>query len=205
MKKIIILVCLFVFCTAVSAQLHMREVFAQLPDSVLPLMSKNNRLDCIDFIENGMEARVKNHFGDPVVLDSLTHDYLLLHTSESGYVEMRLLLKASDTLLCVNRTYLGSVADSEVRVYDTLWRFVAVVQRPDFTQFFKPSADDGQWQVEELDTLRMIRSEAETLPLMKASLSSVPNKVEWELQTAEFSKELKKVASRYLQPVICDL
>ena len=51
MKKIIILVCLFVFCTAVSAQLHMREVFAQLPDSVLPLMSKNNRLDCIDFIE----------------------------------------------------------------------------------------------------------------------------------------------------------
>ena len=205
MKKIIILVCLFVFCTAVSAQLHMREVFAQLPDSVLPLMSKNNRLDCIDFIENGMEARVKNHFGDPVVLDSLTHDYLLLHTSESGYVEMRLLLKASDTLLCVNRTYLGSVADSEVRVYDTLWRFVAVVQRPDFAQFFKPSADDEQWQVEELDTLRMIRSEAETLPLMKASLSSVPNKVEWELQTAEFSKELKKVASRYLQPVICDL
>lgn len=205
MKKIIILVCLFVFCTTVSAQLHMREVFAQLPDSVLPLMSKNNRLDCIDFIENGMEARVKNHFGDPVVLDSLTHDYLLLHTSESGYVEMRLLLKASDTLLCVNRTYLGSVADSEVRVYDTLWRFVAVVQRPDFVQFFKPSADDGQWQVEELDTLRMIRSEAETLPLMKASLSSVPNKVEWELQTAEFSKELKKVASRYLQPVICDL
>ena len=205
MKKIIILVCLFVFCTAVSAQLHMREVFAQLPDSVLPLMSKNNRLDCIDFIENGMEARVKNHFGDPVVLDSLTHDYLLLHTSESGYVEMRLLLKASDTLLCVNRTYLGSVADSEVRVYDTLWRFVAVVQRPDFAQFFKPSADDGQWQVEELDTLRMIRSEAETLPLMKASLSSVPNKVEWELQTAEFSKDLKKVASRYLQPVICDL
>ena len=205
MKKIIILVCLFVFCTEVSAQLHMREVFAQLPDSVLPLMSKNNRLDCIDFIENGMEARVKNHFGDPVVLDSLTHDYLLLHTSESGYVEMRLLLKASDTLLCVNRTYLGSVADSEVRVYDTLWRFVVVVQRPDFAQFFKPSADDGQWQVEELDTLRMIRSEAETLPLMKASLSSVPNKVEWELQTAEFSKELKKVASRYLQPVICDL
>ena len=205
MKKIIILVCLFVFCTEVSAQLHMREVFAQLPDSVLPLMSKNNRLDCIDFIENGMEARVKNHFGDPVVLDSLTHDYLLLHTSESGYVEMRLLLKASDTLLCVNRTYLGSVADSEVRVYDTLWRFVAVVQRPDFGQFFKPSGDDGQWQVEELDTLRMIRSEAETLPLMKASLSSVPNKVEWELQTAEFSKELKKVASRYLQPVICDL
>ena len=205
MKKIIILVCLFVFCTAVSAQLHMRELFAQLPDSVLPLMSKNNRLDCIDFIENGMEARVKNHFGDPVVLDSLTHDYLLLHTSESGYVEMRLLLKASDTLLCVNRTYLGSVADSEVRVYDTLWRFVDVVQRPDFAQFFKPSVDDGQWQVEELDTLRMIRSEAETLPLMKASLSSVPNKVEWELQTAEFSKELKKVASRYLQPVICDL
>ena len=205
MKKIIILVCLFVFCTAVSAQLHMREVFAQLPDSVLPLMSKNNRLDCIDFIENGMEARVKNHFGDPVILDSLTHDYLLLHTSELGYVEMKLLSKAPDTLLCVNRTYYGPVADSEVRIYDASWSFIAVVRRPDFAQFFKTSGETGKWQVEELDTLRMIRAEAEVLPLMKASLSSEPGKVEWVLQTAGFSKELKKVASRYLQPVICDL
>ena len=38
----------------------MRDVFATMPDSVLGLMTKNNRLDCIDFIENDMEAKVRN-------------------------------------------------------------------------------------------------------------------------------------------------
>ena len=205
MKRIFLLSLLYCVALSAFAQLRMREVFAQLPDSVLPLMSKNNRLDCIDFIENGMEARVKNHFGDPVVLDSLADDYLLLHTGATEYVEMRLVPTASEVLICVNRTYFGPAADSEVRIYDTSWRFVAVVRRPDVRQFVNSSEDIGQLANEKLDTARMIRSEAEVLPLIKASLSSVPGKVEWELQTAEFSKELKKVASRYLQPVICDL
>ena len=203
MKRIFLLSLLYCVALSAFAQLRMREVFAQLPDSVLPLMSKNNRLDCIDFIENGMEARVKNHFGDPVVLDSLADDYLLLHTGATEYVEMRLVPTASEVLVCVNRTYFGPAADSEVRIYDTSWRFVAVVRRPDVRQFVNFSEDIGQLANEKLDTARMIRSEAEVLPLIKASLSSVPGKVEWVLQTAEFSRELKKVASKYLQPVIC--
>ena len=46
---------------ALQAQ-KMRDVFAAMPDSVLGIMTKNNRLDCIDFIENDMEAKVRNRF-----------------------------------------------------------------------------------------------------------------------------------------------
>ena len=86
MKKYIVSFFLCMLSCAVSAQLYMRDVFAQLPDSVLPLMTKNNRLDCIDFIENGMEARVKNLFDDQVVLDSLTEDFLSIRTNDGSYV-----------------------------------------------------------------------------------------------------------------------
>lgn len=201
MRKILLLLVLYFVAGSAFAQLRMRDVFASLPDSVLPLMTQNNRLDCIDFIENAMEARVKNRFDEYVILDSLTRDYLLLRTSESSVVEMKLLAGEQDSLLCVNRTYCGPAMDSEVRVYDMSWRLLRIVPRPVVEDFMKQSADIIPRTEETADTIRMIRGEAQALPLLKASLSSVPGMVCWTLQTTEFCRDIKKVADRYLQPV----
>lgn len=205
MNKITIFAIFCLLADSVSAQLCMRDVFAQLPDSVLPLMTKNNRLDCIDFIENDMEARVKNLFDDKVVLDSLTDDFLSLSTSEGSYVEMKLFAEGADSFICVNRTYLGQAADSEVKIYDLSWNFVRRVARPDVREFLKTSESIDSWTPEMADTLRVIRAEAEFLPLIKASLSSNTRQITWVLQKDEFSKNIKKVADKYLQPVVCDL
>lgn len=205
MNKITIFAIFCLLAGSVSAQLRMRDVFAQLPDSVLPLMTKNNRLDCIDFIENDMEARVKNLFDDKVVLDSLTDDFLSLSTSEGSYVEMKLFAEGADSFICVNRTYLGQAADSEVKIYDLSWNFVRRVARPDVREFLKTSESIDSWTPEMADTLRVIRAEAEFLPLIKASLSSNTRQITWVLQKDEFSRNIKKVADKYLQPVVCDL
>lgn len=205
MNKITIFAIFCLLADSVSAQLRMRDVFAQLPDSVLPLMTKNNRLDCIDFIENDMEARVKNLFDDKVVLDSLTDDFLSLSTSEGSYVEMKLFAEGADSFICVNRTYLGQAADSEVKIYDLSWNFVRRVARPDVREFLKTSESIDSWTPEMADTLRVIRAEAEFLPLIKASLSPNTRQITWVLQKDEFSKNIKKVADKYLQPVVCDL
>lgn len=205
MNKITIFAIFCLLADSVSAQLRMRDVFAQLPDSVLPLMTKNNRLDCIDFIENDMEARVKNLFDDKVVLDSLTDDFLSLSTSEGSYVEMKLFAEGADSFICVNRTYLGQAADSEVKIYDLSWNFVRRVARPDVREFLKTSESIDSWTPEMADTLRVIRAEAGFLPLIKASLSSNTRQITWVLQKDEFSRNIKKVADKYLQPVVCDL
>lgn len=205
MNKITIFAIFCLLADSMSAQLRMRDVFAQLPDSVLPLMTKNNRLDCIDFIENDMEARVKNLFDDKVVLDSLTDDFLSLSTSEGSYVEMKLFAEGADSFICVNRTYLGQAADSEVKIYDLSWNFVRRVARPDVREFLKTSESIDSWTPEMADTLRVIRAEAEFLPLIKASLSSNTRQITWVLQKDEFSRNIKKVADKYLQPVVCDL
>ena len=205
MKRTALIVFLLALVSGVSAQLRMRDIFAQLPDSVLPLTTRNNRLDCIDFIENGMEARVKNLFGDQVVLDSLTEDFMVLRTSEASCVEMKLFAEGTDTLICVNRIYMGPVADSEVKVFDTSWSFVRTVPRPDVARFVRSVGDIQPWTEEMADTMRMVRTEAEFLPLMRATLSSASPGIVWTLQTSEFSKDIKKVAEKYLQPVKDDL
>ncbi len=205
MKRTALIVFLLALASGISAQLRMRDILAQLPDSVLPLTTRNNRLDCIDFIENGMEARVKNLFGDQVVLDSLTEDFMLLRTSEASCVEMKLFAEGTDTLICVNRIYMGPVADSEVKVFDTSWSFVRTVPRPDVARFVRSVGDIQPWTEEMADTMRMVRAEAEFLPLMRATLSSASRGIVWTLQTSEFSKDIKKVAEKYLQPVKDDL
>lgn len=205
MKRTALIVFLLALASGISAQLRMRDIFAQLPDSVLPLTTRNNRLDCIDFIENGMEARVKNLFGDQVVLDSLTEDFMVLRTSEASCVEMKLFAEGTDTLICVNRIYMGPVADSEVKVFDTSWSFVRTVPRPDVARFVRSVGDIQPWTEEMADTMRMVWAEAEFLPLMRATLRSASPGIVWTLQTSEFSKDIKKVAEKYLQPVKDDL
>lgn len=201
MKKILLFSAFLFVAVSSVAQVRMRDVFAQLPDSILPLMTRNNRLDCIDFIENGMEARVKNKFNDQVVLEALTEDFLLIRTSESSNVEMKLMPLGSDTLICVNRIYFGPTEDSDVRLYDINWRFVRNVQRPEVLEFFKTVDSIRPWTPEMADTMDMIRGEATYLPLIKASLSAESSEIQWVLQSNEFSKEIKKVADRYLQPI----
>lgn len=205
MKKIFLSSLLFLVVLSSCAQVRMRDVFAQLPDSVLPLLTKNNRLDCIDFIENNMEARVKNRFNDHVVLEALTDDYLSIRTSESSKVEMKIIVQAGDSLIAVNRTYYGPVEDSEVRLYGMDWQFVRIVSRPEVKDFLMLPDSIRPWIPEMADTLKMIRSEADFLPLLKASLAVGKSQVVWTLQTKEFSKEIKKVADRYLQSVTMDL
>lgn len=206
MKKIFLITAI-ILSTAFDtmAQTSMRNIFAQLPDSILPFLTRNNRLDCIDFIENGMEARVKNVFDDNVVLNVLTEDYLSIDISEGATVEMKMLMGEKDTIICVNRIYKGPAEDSEVRLYNLSWHMLSRVDRPSVSEFIKLPQPAETVSVHEQDTLAMLRAEAEVLPLIKASLSPQNTDLRWTLQSAEFSKDLKKVAERYLQPVVMRL
>lgn len=206
MKKIFLITAI-ILATAFDtmAQTSMRNIFAQLPDSILPFLTRNNRLDCIDFIENGMEARVKNVFDDNVVLNVLTEDYLSIDISEGATVEMKMLMGEMDTIICVNRIYKGPAEDSEVRLYNLSWHMLSRVDRPSVSEFIKLPQPAETVSVHEQDTLAMLRAEAQVLPLIKASLAPQNSELRWTLQTSEFSKDLKKVAERYLQPVVMRL
>ena len=125
----------FVFVQNLSAQglLRMRDVLAQMPDSVVPLMTRVNRLDCIDFIENDMPARVRNVVDEYVELEALTPDYMRLRTSEATLLEARLLtLTDSTQQLCVISTVEVRAdsllfQDSQLHVCDTTWHPLAIV------------------------------------------------------------------------------
>lgn len=109
--------------TAAHAQETLRDLFIAMPDSVLPLLTKVNREDCIDFVEAGMEARVSNRLGGTTTMDTLATDYLRLSYTAASTVELVLLPTTDSTaVVCLHHCVLIPEPDSHLRFYSTQWQ-----------------------------------------------------------------------------------
>ena len=73
-----------------SAQ-TLKDVFKQMPDSLMPYLSANNRLDFIDFMDSNMKAEVTNQTGGTSEMTALTDDSLSIRMSDALRVDMLLL------------------------------------------------------------------------------------------------------------------
>lgn len=106
---------------------EMKDVFSAMPDSVMPTLTRNNRLDMVDFVESGMRAEVKDVFDDTSTLDTLTADYLHLTLSDAVKVEMKLLPSSvalpdsSSQVVCVVMTYGRKPIESSVQLFTSRW------------------------------------------------------------------------------------
>ena len=76
---------------ASAEDLMIRDVFKQMPDSLMPYLSQNNRLDFIDFMDSNMKAEVSNMTGGTSEMTALTGDSLSIRMSEALRVDMMLL------------------------------------------------------------------------------------------------------------------
>ena len=193
MRRIIPFLVIFPLSVLVQGQVRVKDLFASAPDSIFPLLTQNNRLDCIDFRENNMTARVKNRMDDVSELKELTDDYLLMQVSAHSTAELRLL---SDSLFCLINTYLGPTADSRVRFFDTSWHPVAVaLPQPRIEDFWQTVPDSVAQDA------RFARQSLQALTLLKVSAQAGEPILTFALQTAELAEKEKEVAQRYVQPL----
>ena len=126
MNRLFLLV-ISVACALGAGAVEIKDVFSAMPDSVLPTLTRNNRLDMVDFIDSGMKAEVNDVFDGKATLDTLTADYLHLTLSEAVKVEMKLLQSSealadtSDCVVCVVMTYGIKPKESSVRMFTSKW------------------------------------------------------------------------------------
>lgn len=117
----------------------MRSVFSSMPDSIIPVLTKNNRLDCIDFLDSHMKAVVKNRFSQESEMNTLTKDYLSFKTSASSSFEMKLLpVNDSTQIFCLIKHFYGPACDSEISFYNFSWQKLPAlhyISLPDMKDF----------------------------------------------------------------------
>ena len=122
----------------------MRAVFSNMPDSIIPVLTKNNRLDCIDFFDSHMKAVVKNRFSQESEMETLTKDYLSFKTSTSSSFEMKLLpVNDSTQIFCLVKHFYGPACDSEISFYNFSWQKLPsshYISLPDMNDFLVPDS-----------------------------------------------------------------
>ena len=124
MKKLFI--ALFVaatFSQASAQSIQIRDAFREMPDSLMPYLSKNNRLDFIDFLDSGMKAEVRNQLGGTSEMLTIGADSLSIQMNPSLRVDMI----AIDSVVAVVETFLvdSIYGESRVHYYSATWQPIA--------------------------------------------------------------------------------
>ena len=110
-----------------EARTPMRQWLVAMPDSVMPLLTKNNRMDFIDFYDAQMAAVVTNRMDGSSRMNRLTDDYVQIRYTGSTDVEMKLLpVNDSTDVLCMVTTVRDAVDDSRIAFFDTEWKPLSV-------------------------------------------------------------------------------
>ena len=118
----------------VSAQDNIGNLFKVMPDSLMPLLTRNNRLDMIDFLEARMKAVVNNRLDGESEMTVLTSDSLSVRMSSTETVSLFLRTTSephdsSRQVVCMLTTYtLPSIGAVETtgRVFSVRWRLLDI-------------------------------------------------------------------------------
>lgn len=110
----------------------MADLFREIPDSLLPTLSENNRLDMLDFMASNMKAEVTNRLGGKSEMTLLTDSTLSIQMSKALKVDMLLLTPEtsadpeSEDVICMIETFgRDSLSqESQVRFFTTSWELL---------------------------------------------------------------------------------
>lgn len=175
---------------------NLRTLWPSAPADVVPLLSVNNRLDMIDFIDNDMEARVRNALSGFSVLDTLSEDYLRCSLTTLSTLEMRM-LPTTDTakVVVVVNTALVPEAVSTLRLYDTEWRQLSIVQElPSLSAFVDSTG------LSNAICVQAIREFAD-LPVVSMSVCGKQT-LTLTLSLQNLSRESRQALAEHIHPVI---
>lgn len=134
----------------------MRQWLVAMPDSVMPLLTKNNRLDFIDFYDAKMEAVATNRMEGKSRMDVLTDDFIRINYTKTTDVEMKLLpLNDTTDILCMVTTVKASVNDSRIAFFDAQWQpldATTYINEPRMEDFRSTmQGDSAAWAWSKLD------------------------------------------------------
>ena len=150
MSRIVYFLLFWVMSLHIEARTPIRSWLVAMPDSVKPLLTKNNRLDFVDFYDAKMEAVVTNRMEGKSRMDVLTDDFVHIDYTPTTEVMMKLLpMNDSTDVLCMITTMKASTHDSRITFYDDAWHPLKV---SDYIN--EPSIEDFRSTIHQGDSVQ---------------------------------------------------
>ena len=143
MKRFVTIMILALAVTAVRAE-DLRTLFIGMPDSIMPALTRSDRMDFLDYMDSGMKAKVRNKLGGESVMTLFEDDMLTIVTSGAGRMDMALFRKKDGSnLICIVSTVTAKYDDSRLSFYTENWEPVAtdgLIELPVFDDYLTKEA-----------------------------------------------------------------
>ena len=100
--KVLLLLMILPCMNTFAQSTNMHTVFSNMKDEILPILTKNSRLDLIDYIDNNMQAKVRNRLDGFTTMETLTDNYCRIKLAENSSMEIKLLKRENnDTIISI--------------------------------------------------------------------------------------------------------
>jgi hypothetical protein len=138
-RGLLFIILLLILTAAGAYALDIEKRFINMPDTLFPVLAKQQRLELLEYHKAGQDDSVKNRFGKQsrmLFFDAAAH-YLKIQTSQSSTFEM--IVYAPDTakspVTGIIRTVCAPVCHSLATFYDSAWNVLPL-------RFEMPKASD---------------------------------------------------------------
>lgn len=118
------------------------QLFAAMPDSLIPSLEVNRRKDLIDLFHAGQSAQVTTKLGGKAQMTELQEQSLVIALSEQSQMALHLYTTHdNDTLVALVNTVYAPAGDSRIRFFNSAWRelpaskYIGLPTRDDFFLF----------------------------------------------------------------------
>ena len=122
----------------------LRTLFIGMPDSIMPALTRSDRMDFMDYMDSGMKAKVRNKLGGESVMTRFEDNMLTVVTSGAGRMDMVLFrMKSGGNLICIISTVTAKYDDSRLAFYTENWEPVAtsgLIELPVFDDYLTKEA-----------------------------------------------------------------
>lgn len=120
MRPLFITLALLLACApALTARTTAPEAFTSAPDGIFMLLSRNDRLDMVDYYRGGMPNATTNRLGGSTRITSLADDAITVQMTPASTYQLVLLPagNAADDILALIITMAAPAKDSRVQFY----------------------------------------------------------------------------------------
>ena len=154
MKKIFLILLVSFSLLPLNAQ-NMRQIWLEMPDSIVPYLNRSLRTELADYVTMGMKSEVMNALRDTTRIEKLTDDYILVQLSNATKLEIKGL---DASTIAMVQTWCGPLAESKLSLFTNNWE-VKPLNIDVSPMFVKPDTMSQQRYSELLDMANVTMNE----------------------------------------------
>lgn len=154
MKKIFLILLVSFSLLPLNAQ-NMRQIWLEMPDSIVPYLNRSLRTELADYVTMGMKSEVMNALRDTTRIEKLTNDYILVQLSNATKLEIKSL---DASTIAMVQTWCGPLAESKLSLFSNNWE-VKPLNIDVSPMFVKPDTMSQQRYSELLDMANVTMNE----------------------------------------------